>query len=150
MKGSLGLFYSQICLWCGNGEGEEEYENICYNAGKNIAAQYPRMHQYSHCSTGDFVRAEICKRGINADPEISLQSRADCTLAAVLAPRNLRLNRVKERGREDDSADYFEKREQREIDYGLAVCIALADAYVININSPDAALKQLDDIIKNL
>jgi dephospho-CoA kinase len=119
-------------------------------AGKNIAAQYPRMHQYSHFSTGDFVHAEICKMGINADPEISLQSRADYTLVAVLAPLNLRLNRVKERGREDDSADYFEKREQREIDYGLAVCIALADAYVINVNSPDDALKQLDDIIKNL
>ncbi len=163
-------------------------------AGKNIVAQYARMQQYPHFSTGDFVRAEIRRRGCMADPETSakistelrgadglgvtrmaveeaLRQKADvvflegirswpeielirnkvpCTLVAVVAPRNLRLNRVKQRGREDDSVDHFEKRDQREIDYGVAVCIALADAYVLNDRSMDDALRQFDNIIKNL
>ena len=163
-------------------------------AGKNIAAQYAQVHQYPHFSTGDFVRAEIRKRGFNADPEISakistelrgkdglgvtriavdealkqkadvvflegirswpeielIRSKAHCTLVAVVAPRNLRLNRVRQRGREDDSVDHFAERDQREIDYGVAVCIALADAYVLNTGSINDALRQLDEIINNL
>lgn len=163
-------------------------------AGKNIAAQYAQAHQYPHFSTGDFVRAEISKRGLNADPETSaiistelrgkdglgvtriavdeaLKQKADvvflegmrswpeiefirdkvhCTLVAVVAPRKLRLNRVKQRGRADDSAEHFEERDQREIDYGVAVCIARADAYVLNAGSINDALRQLDDIINNL
>ena len=40
-------------------------------AGKNIAARYAQMNQYPYFSTGDFVRAEIKKRGCRADPETS-------------------------------------------------------------------------------
>lgn len=163
-------------------------------AGKNIVAEYARMHQYPHFSTGDFVRAEISKRGCKADPETSakistelrgkdglgvtrmaiwealrqkadvvflegirswpeielIRSKAHCTLVAVVAPKNLRLNRVKQRGREDDSVDHFDKRDQREIVYGVAVCVALADAYVLNAGSIDDALRQLDEIINKL
>ncbi|MEE9912621.1 MAG: AAA family ATPase [Deltaproteobacteria bacterium] len=163
-------------------------------AGKNIAAEYARMHQYPHFSTGDFVRAEIRKRGCNADPVTSAQistelrgadglgvtriaveealrqkadvvflegirswpeielirSKSPCMLIAVIAPRNLRLNRVKQRGREDDSTAHFDERDQREIEYGVAVCIALADAYILNDCSMSDALRQLDNIVKNL
>lgn len=163
-------------------------------AGKNIAAQYAMAHLYPHFSTGDFVRAEIRKRGCLSDPETSakistemrgadglgvtrlaieealrqktdfvflegirswpeielIRSKTPCALVAVVAPRNLRLNRVKQRGREDDSADYFDDRDQREIKYGVAVCIALADAYVLNTGSIDDAMRQLDEIIKKL
>jgi len=163
-------------------------------AGKNIVAQYARMRQYPHFSTGDFVRAEIHRRGCMADPETSakistelrgvdglgvtrmaveeavrqkadvvflegirswpeielIRNKVPCTLVAVVAPRNLRLDRVKQRGREDDSVDHFEKRDQREIEYGVAVCIALADAYVLNDSSMEDALRQFDNIVKNL
>ena len=163
-------------------------------AGKNIAAQYAQAHQYPHFSTGDFVRTEIKKRGLNVDsetsakistelrgkdglgvtrivvdealkqkadvvflegvrswPEIELiRSKAYCTLVAVVAPRKLRLDRIKQRGRGDDSADHFENRDQREIDYGVADCIARADAYVLNTGSMDDALRQFDEIINNL
>jgi dephospho-CoA kinase len=163
-------------------------------AGKNLAAQYAQAHQYPHFSTGDFVRAEIQKRGCMGDaetsakvstqmrgadglgvtriaveealrqkadlvflegirswPEIQLiRSKTPCTLVAVIAPRNMRLNRIKQRGREDDSADYFDNRDHREIEYGVAVCIALADAYVLNTGSLDDALLQLDEIVSKL
>lgn len=162
--------------------------------GKNIAARYARTHQYPHFSTGDFVRAEICKRGYTADPETTaristelrgadglgvtrlavgevlrqkadfvflegvrswpeielIRSKTSCTLVAVVAPRNLRLDRIKQRGREDDSVDHFEKRDRREIDYGVAVCIALADAYVLNNRSLDDALEHFDEIVRSL
>lgn len=86
--------------------------------------------------------------GIRSWQEIELiRSKKNCTLVAVVAPRNLRLSRVKQRGREDDSADHFNERDWREIDYGVAVCIALADAYILNTGSIDDALEQLDDII---
>jgi dephospho-CoA kinase len=160
-------------------------------AGKNIAARYAQMHQYPHFSTGDFVRAEIKKRGCTADPETSakistelrgsdglgvtrmavgeilqqtaeivflegirswqeiewIRNRTACTLVAVAAPRCLRLDRVMQRGREDDSAEYFDIRDRREIDYGVSVCIALADAYVLNTGSIEYALDQLDEIV---
>lgn len=163
-------------------------------AGKNIAAEYAQKYQYPLFSTGDFVRAEIRRRGYIADPETSaaistemrgvdglgvtrmaveeaLRQKADivflegirswseiefirrhspCILVAILAPRNLRLNRVKQRGRADDSAEHFNERDRREIEYGVAVCIALADAYVLNDCTMADALKQLDNIVKNL
>jgi dephospho-CoA kinase len=161
-------------------------------AGKNIAAQYAQEHKYPLFSTGDFVRAEIRKRGVSGDPKMSakvstelrgkdglgvtrmavgealktkadviflegirswpevewIRSQVDCTLVAVLAPRQTRLKRVKQRGREDDSVEHFDLRDQREIEYGVAVCIALADAYVLNISTIDDALKQLDRIVQ--
>lgn len=161
-------------------------------SGKNIVARYAQMHRYPHISTGDFVRAEILKRGCQGDPETSavlstqlrgadglgvtrmaiekvLQQKADiaflegvrswpeielirskvsCLLVAVVAPKSIRLDRVKQRGREDDSADHFEDRDQREIQYGVAVCVALADHYILNNGTLDNALEQLDRIVQ--
>jgi len=161
-------------------------------AGKNIAGQYAREHKYPLFSTGDFVRAEIRKRGVSGDPEMSakistemrgqdglgvtrmavaealktksdvvflegirswpevewVRSQADCNVVAVVAPRKARLERVKKRGREDDSAQHFDLRDQREIEYGVAVCIALADAYVRNAGTIEDALDQLDRIVR--
>lgn len=163
-------------------------------SGKNIAAQYAQKHQYPHFSTGDFVRAEIKKRGCTGDAETSarisnemrgkdglgvtrlavaeamkqktdvvflegvrswqeiemIRSMTPCTLIAILAPRNMRLNRITSRGREDDSADHFDRRDQREIEYGVAVCIALADAYVVNDGTLDDAMRQLDEILRRI
>lgn len=163
-------------------------------AGKNIAAQYAQEHHYPHFSTGDFVRAEIRKRGCAGDAETSaristemrgtdglgvtrlavaevlkqkvdivflegirswpeiemIRSQTPCILIAILAPRNMRLDRVISRGREDDSADHFDRRDQREIEYGVANCIALADAYVLNSGTLDETLRQFDVIIQRL
>ncbi|MEN6507878.1 MAG: hypothetical protein ABFD63_03670 [Smithella sp.] len=44
----------------------------------------------------------------------------------------------------------FDVRDRREIDYGVSVCIALADAYVLNTGSIEYALGQLDDIVRNI
>ncbi|MFO7570931.1 MAG: AAA family ATPase [Smithellaceae bacterium] len=161
-------------------------------AGKNIATEYAKKYQYPHFSTGDFVRAEIARRGLSADPETSasistqlrgtdglgvtrmavneaLKQRSDvvflegvrswpeielirmttpCRLVAVVAPRAMRMERIVHRGRADDSVFHFDQRDRREIDYGVAVCIALADDYVLNTGSIEDAMEQFDRIIQ--
>ncbi len=163
-------------------------------AGKNIAAQYAKDHSYPYFSTGDFVRAEIRRRGCGGDPETSAQvstemrgqdglgvtrlaieeamkqtaqlvflegirswqevelirSKIPCTLVSVVAPRRMRLQRIVARGREDDSAAHFDLRDRREIEYGVSVCIALSDAYILNTGSVEQALRQLDALVRDI
>lgn len=88
--------------------------------------------------------------GMRSWPEIELiREKAGGIVIAVLTPRNLRLRRVCERGREDDCPEAFDERDQREISYGAAIPIALADAYILNTGTIDDAMEQLDAIVKN-
>ncbi|KQC11522.1 MAG: hypothetical protein APR62_01530 [Smithella sp. SDB] len=87
--------------------------------------------------------------GMRSWPEIELiRKKVDGVVVAFLAPRKLRLDRICARGRADDSPQAFDERDQREIAYGTAVPIALADAYILNTGTMDDAVKQLDAIIK--
>ena len=87
--------------------------------------------------------------GMRSWPEIELiRKKADCVVIAFLAPRKLRLERICTRGRADDSPQAFDERDQREIAYGTAIPIALADAYILNTATIDDAINQLDAIIK--
>jgi len=86
--------------------------------------------------------------GMRSQPEIELiQKASSCSVIAFLAPRALRLERMISRGRTDDSADAFEARDRRELEYGTAVPIALADQYILNISLIDDAVRDLDGII---
>jgi dephospho-CoA kinase len=60
----------------------------------------------------------------------------------------MRLERIMSRGRSDDSPQAFDSRDQREVEYGTAVPIALADEYILNTSSMEEALKELDNIVK--
>ena len=87
--------------------------------------------------------------GMRSWPEIELiRKKADCVVVAFLAPKKLRLDRICARGRADDSPHAFDERDQREIAYGTAIPIALADAYILNTGTMDDAIKQLDNIVK--
>jgi dephospho-CoA kinase len=140
-------------------------------SGKNIARQYAESRGLPYFATGDFVRQEVSRRGLepNAEntaristelrgkdgqgvtrlalsaalesgspvvflegmrswPEIELIRRqADAVVVALLAPRDIRLQRILSRGRADDSPEHFQERDFREIDYGTAVPVAMAD-----------------------
>ena len=160
-------------------------------AGKNIARDYAKTKGYSYFATGDIVRAETTRRGLELGaentarvstelrgsdgmgvtrlalktalnektapvflegmrswPEIEL-IRARCTalVVAFLAPRELRRGRIISRGRADDAPDAFDGRDRREIEYGTAIPIALADAYVLNTGTMEDAMRQLDAIV---
>jgi dephospho-CoA kinase len=88
--------------------------------------------------------------GLRSWPEIELIKRkVNCVVIAIVAPRSLRLSRVEQRGRADDSARHFGERDWREINYGVATCIALADEYIVNSGTVKDAYLQLDKIIKS-
>ncbi len=87
--------------------------------------------------------------GMRSWPEIELiREKAQCVVAAFLAPRGTRKQRIVSRGRADDSPDAFDERDKREIAYGTASPIALADEYILNTGSLDDALDALDAIVK--
>ncbi|PKN37103.1 MAG: hypothetical protein CVU62_10880 [Deltaproteobacteria bacterium HGW-Deltaproteobacteria-2] len=87
--------------------------------------------------------------GMRSWPEIELiRKKADCVVVAFLAPRKLRLERICVRGRADDSPGAFDERDQREIAYGTAIPIALADAYILNTKTMDDAIEQLNTIVE--
>lgn len=161
-------------------------------SGKNIARIYAESNDFIYYATGDIVRAEVRRRGVEADPvetaaisdelrgedgmgvtrlaleevlksgaavgflegmrswpEIELiREKADCEVVAFLAPRQMRLERICARGRADDSPQAFDDRDRREIGYGAAIPIALADAYILNTATLEEAISQLDAIVK--
>lgn len=86
--------------------------------------------------------------GMRSWPEIELiRQQADCFVVAFLAPKTLRLTRIAARGRADDSVQAFDERDRREIDYGTAVPIALADGYILNTATMEEAIREMDRIV---
>jgi dephospho-CoA kinase len=101
--------------------------------------------------------AEVLKSGVTVGflegmrswQEIELiREKADSVVVAFVTPRNLRRERIVSRGREDDSPQAFDDRDKREIAYGTAIPIALADAYILNTGSQEDATSQLDAIVQ--
>lgn len=91
----------------------------------------------------------IFLEGMRSWPEIELiREKAQAVVVAFLAPRLLRRQRVISRRRADDSPEAFEERDRREIAYGAAIPIALADAYIVNTSTMDQAEQDLDAIIR--
>jgi dephospho-CoA kinase len=87
--------------------------------------------------------------GMRSWQEIELiREKADSVVVAFVTPRNLRRERIVSRGREDDSPQAFDDRDKREIAYGTAIPIALADAYILNTGSEEDATSQLDAIVQ--
>ena len=87
--------------------------------------------------------------GMRSRPEIELiRRKAEAVVIAFVAPRQTRLRRVMERGRDDDSAAAFDTRDLREIEYGASVPLALADEYILNTGTVEEALGHLDRIVR--
>ena len=87
--------------------------------------------------------------GMRSFPEINLiAGQVECVVVAFLAPRSARMQRILSRGRADDAPDAFDARDQREITYGAAVPIALADEYILNTGSMEEAMGALDAIVQ--
>jgi dephospho-CoA kinase len=90
----------------------------------------------------------VMLEGMRSWPEIELiRQQATAVVIAFLAPRATRRDRIIMRGRSDDSADAFHERDQREIAYGTAVPIALADEYILNTGTMEEALQALSDLL---
>ena len=93
--------------------------------------------------------AVVFMEGIRSKQEIDLIGvQAEPVVVAFLAPRSIRKARVLSRGRPDDSVAAFDGRDRREIDYGLATPIALADEYILNTGTVDEALAAFGRIVE--
>lgn len=91
----------------------------------------------------------IFMEGMRSLQEIELiRKSASCCVVAFIAPRSLRLERVASRGRPDDSPEAFNERDSREISYGTAIPIALADEYILNTAALEDALSGLETIVQ--
>jgi dephospho-CoA kinase len=91
----------------------------------------------------------VFMEGIRSKQEIDLiGARTESVVVAFLCPRAVRRARVLSRGRSDDDAAAFDIRDRREIDYGLAVPIAMADEYILNTGTVEQALSALAGIIE--
>jgi hypothetical protein len=90
----------------------------------------------------------VMLEGMRSWPEIELiRQQAIAVVIAFLAPMATRRNRIISRGRSDDSADAFTERDKREIAYGTAVPIALADEYILNTGTMEESLQKLNDLL---
>lgn len=86
--------------------------------------------------------------GMRSWPEVELiREHAEAVVIAFLAPRSMRKQRVVARGRDDDSAASFAERDWREVEYGTAVPVALADEYILNTGSLVDAERELEGIL---
>jgi dephospho-CoA kinase len=161
-------------------------------SGKNIARRYAESKKIPYFATGDLVRNEVQRRGLDPAPENTgqvstelrggdgmgvtrlaldealnsgnefvfmegmrswpeielIRKKAEGVLVAFIAPKRVRLERITFRGRSDDSPGGFEERDMREIAYGAAIPIALADEYVLNTGTVENSLKVIDKIVK--
>jgi len=87
--------------------------------------------------------------GMRSWPEVELvQQHVRTCVIAFIAPREERRRRIISRGRPDDSAVAFDERDFREIDYGTAIPIALADEYILNTATEQDALRTLGGIVE--
>ncbi len=93
----------------------------------------------------------VFMEGMRSWPEIQLIRReVEATVVAFLASREVRLKRILARGRSDDSPEMFDKRDMREISYGAAVPIGLADEYLLNTGSLEEAFDAFGAMISGL
>ncbi len=87
--------------------------------------------------------------GMRSWQEIELiREQAEAVVVAFLAPRHVRRRRIIARGRPDDSPAGFEERDWREIFYGAAIPVALADAYIVNTSTMEDAKRDLDAVVR--
>jgi len=84
--------------------------------------------------SGDVFLVDGCR---SMDEVSSFRSLADTVIIAVHAPPSLRYARLVSRGREDaprDESEFLE-RDRREVGWGIAEVIALADVMLVNDSS---------------
>jgi hypothetical protein len=77
-----------------------------------------------------------------------IRKKAVGVLVAFITPRKVRFERITLRCRPDDSPGSFKERDMREIAYGAAIPIALADEYVLNTGTVGDSLKMLERIVR--
>jgi len=87
-------------------------------------------------------------RGISEVETFKNEFGTDFTLVRVDAPLNLRYERIKTRGRGDDSLsiDEFKAREERENGWGMEEAMKSADTVITNTGSRELFKEQIEEL----
>lgn len=115
--------------------------------GKDVIAKrcVPRIHlMNSHIMLVDGTR------NLEEINYFKKQFGNDFKLIAINAPFNLRFERIKKRGRSDDTGDIEElkKRDEREMRWGLEKAIEKADITIENTSSIEKFHKEIEKLLR--
>ena len=90
----------------------------------------------------------IIVEGIRSPHEVDMfkENFDDFIILSIFANPTLRFERLKNRMREDDSADYteFKKRDQMELDFGIGTVISLSDRIIINESDLESYVEKIN------
>ncbi len=94
----------------------------------------------------------IIIEGIRSPHEVELFKKHfhDFMILSIFANPSIRYERLKNRGRADDSQNYedFIKRDQMELDFGIGNVICLSDKIIINEGDLEEYLIQINNFFK--
>ena len=116
---------------------ERERHGFDIWAKRAVEKMYGDIFMVDGCRSRDEVRAYL---GITPD----------VTVIGIFASPTTRYDRLVKRGRDDapKNMQEFEERDRREMNWGLAETIALADMMVINESSLDDFRKEVQSLMK--
>ncbi len=116
---------------------ERERHGFDIWAKRAVEKMYGDIFMVDGCRSRDEVRAYL---GITPD----------VTVIGIFASPTTRYDRLVKRGRDDapKNMQEFEERDKREMNWGLAETIALADMMVINESSLDDFRKEVQSLMK--
>lgn len=94
----------------------------------------------------------IIVEGIRSPHEVNLFRKHfdNFMVLSIFANPTIRYERLKNRGRADDSKDYegFIERDQMELEFGIGSVICLSDKIIINENGMKEYLTEINDFFK--
>ena len=96
----------------------------------------------------------IIVEGIRSPHEVDMfkENFDDFIILSIFANPTLRFERLKNRMREDDSADYteFKKRDQMELDFGIGTVISLSDKIIINESDLESYVEKINEFFDEI
>jgi len=91
-------------------------------------------------------------RGLSEVKLFKKELPGDFLVIAILAPANLRLGRLRERGEKWDMTDEseFNWRDEKELAWGLGAVISLADHFVLNMGTLEDCNKEIGILLDGI
>jgi len=125
---------------------------------KNMAKVSDELRGHDPCELTRWLLERVDKEhslqpmvvleGMRSWEEVELiRSKFSTTLVAFVTGREIRRERYVARARGDDDPRLFEERENRELEYGTAVPIAMADFYVLNDGTIEETIERFRHVM---
>ncbi|MDO5823811.1 nucleoside monophosphate kinase [Methanobrevibacter sp.] len=100
------------------------------------------------------LKSKIIVEGIRSPHEVDMfkENFEDFIILSIFANPTLRFERLKNRMREDDSADYgeFKSRDQMELDFGIGDVISLSDKIIINESDLEGYVEKINEFLDEI